>query len=56
MVTVQQQHYRLQIWDTSGAERFRTISTSYYRGANTVILVYAVNDRESFEAIDSYHR
>ena len=23
----------LQIWDTSGNERFRTISTAYYRGA-----------------------
>ena len=24
---------KLQMWDTSGHERFRTITTSYYRGA-----------------------
>lgn len=31
--------------------RFRTLTASYYRGAHGVILVYDVNNRDSFEHI-----
>ncbi|KAF8900546.1 ras family-domain-containing protein [Mucidula mucida] len=39
------------IWDTAGQERFRTITASYYRGAQGVVLVYDVTSRESFESL-----
>lgn len=45
---------KLQIWDTAGQERFRTITKSYYRGANGIIVVYDVSDRESFESISHW--
>jgi len=45
---------KLQIWDTAGQERFRTITQSYYRGANGVIVVYDVTDRDSFEAVERW--
>eukprot|EP01129_Flabellula_baltica_P016256 TRINITY_DN8575_c0_g1_i1.p1 TRINITY_DN8575_c0_g1~~TRINITY_DN8575_c0_g1_i1.p1 ORF type:complete len:193 (-),score=23.52 TRINITY_DN8575_c0_g1_i1:31-609(-) len=34
---------KVQIWDTSGQERFRTITSSYYRGANCVLMFLDIN-------------
>jgi len=45
---------KLQIWDTAGQDRFRTITTSYYRGAHGIILTYDVTDPNSFLKIRSW--
>lgn len=42
---------KLQIWDTSGQERFRSITSSYYRNAHGIIIVYDTTDTSSFEAV-----
>jgi Ras-related protein Rab-18 len=42
---------KLAIWDAAGQERFRTITSSYYRGAHAVCAVYDVTDRGSFEHV-----
>jgi len=46
--------YRLNLLDTAGQERFRTLSNSYYRGAHGVILVYDISNRESFLAMERW--
>lgn len=35
-------------WDTAGQDRFRTITSSYYKGANGILVVFDVTDRDSF--------
>ncbi|GAU99541.1 hypothetical protein RvY_10529-2 [Ramazzottius varieornatus] len=45
---------KLAIWDTAGQERFRTLTPSYYRGAQGVILVYDVTSRPSFQKLEMW--
>ncbi|XP_067870229.1 ras-related protein Rab-18a isoform X1 [Heterodontus francisci] len=45
---------KLAIWDTAGQERFRTLTPSYYRGAQGVILVYDVTRRETFVKLENW--
>jgi small GTP-binding protein len=45
---------KLQIWDTSGQERFRSITSAYYRGAHCVLLMYACNRRDSFASLSQW--
>lgn len=40
---------KLTIWDTAGQEKFRSLTSSYYRGAQGVILVYDVTRPETFK-------
>lgn len=45
---------KLQIWDTAGQERFRTITNSYYHGAQGVLVVFDVTNRGSFENVSMW--
>ncbi|KAH8051978.1 GTPase [Aureococcus anophagefferens] len=43
---------KLQIWDTAGQEQFRTITRSYFRGAQGIVLVYDITDRGTFNSVN----
>lgn len=44
----------MQIWDTAGQERFKTLTASYYRGANGVIVVFDLTDENSFNNLKNW--
>ncbi|XP_042436951.1 ras-related protein Rab7-like [Zingiber officinale] len=45
----------LQIWDTTGQERFQSLGVAFYRGVDCCVLVYDVNVRRSFDTLDNWH-
>ncbi|KAF6032499.1 RAB10 [Bugula neritina] len=45
---------KLQIWDTAGQDRFHTITTSYYRGAMGIMLVYDITNQRTFDNISKW--
>ena len=45
---------KMQIWDTAGHEKFRTITTSYYKSAHAIIILYDITDLPSFEHIKNW--
>lgn len=56
MVKQDDKEIKLQIWDTAGQERFHTITKSYYRGADGVVLMYDITNKESFDHITDWFR
>ena len=45
---------KVQIWDTAGMERYRSITSAYYKGAKGVIIVYDICRQKSFESVDKW--
>ena len=45
---------KVQIWDTAGDERYKNITSSYCRGANGILLLYNITNRESFDSLNSW--
>ena len=45
---------KMKIWDTAGQERFRSLSAQAIKISDGVVLVYAVNQKSSFLAIDQW--
>jgi GTPase SAR1 family protein len=46
----------MDVRDTAGQERFHTITTSYYRGAMGIMLVYDITSGKSFDNISKWLR
>lgn len=48
--------YELQIWDTAGQEKFRSITPIYFRDAHGVILVCDVTNPSSFNSLREWNK
>lgn len=53
-VDVGEKRVKLTMWDTAGQERFRTLTGSYYRGAQIAIIVFDVTNRASFDSVSTW--
>lgn len=55
-IVVDGKRVKLQLWDTVGNERFRSLTSAYFRGAHGVLLVYDVGNAKSFSSVAEWHR
>ncbi len=44
--------YKVQIWDTAGSEKYRSLTNSFYRGSHAAIFVYDITEYDSFKNIE----
>ena len=42
---------KVQLWDTAGQDKYRTIAKNYYKGSHGILLLYDVTKLSSFENI-----
>ena len=45
---------KVQIWDTAGMERYKALTSAYYKGAKGVIVVYDICRKKTFEGVDKW--
>ena len=53
-VKVEDQNIKLQIWDTCGQEVYRSLISSFYRSASLAIIVYSIDNEESYINIEKW--
>lgn len=51
---IEDQIFRMQIWDTAGQENFRSITRSFYKNSACVIIVYDITGRETFTNVKTW--
>ena len=50
-IVINGQTVKLQLWDTAGQEKYKSMVSSYYRGANVALIVFDITNHESFDAL-----
>lgn len=51
-VKINNQVVKLQLWDTCGQEIYRSLITNFYRNSSLAMMVYSIDNKESFDNID----
>lgn len=51
-IIIDNEEIKLHIWDLSGQEKFRSITTSYYRNCHGIIVAFDITNLESFKNLN----
>ena len=54
LINIKGKEINLQIWDTSGQERFQSITKNFFRNADGIIFVFDITKEDSFEHIKNW--
>lgn len=46
---------KYELWDTAGQERYRSLISTYYRGADVILLVYDMDDLQTLEKLNYFY-
>ena len=47
---------KVRIWDTDGREKYRKMNEGFYKSADSIILVYDITRKETFEECKNYYK
>lgn len=50
-LTIDNLPVKLEVWDTAGAENYKSVTNNFYRNVAGVFIVYDITQRESFRNI-----
>ena len=53
-INIGEKSIKLQLWDTAGTEKFRSITTGYYRGADAAFVVFDLSSKNSYNAVGDW--
>ncbi len=54
IISINNQQIKIQIWDTAGQEKYKSVSTIYYKGAKGALLVYDISRKETFNNLNRW--
>jgi Ras-related protein Rab-2A len=54
IIRLEDQVFKLQIWDTAGQESFKSITKIFYRGAHCVVLTYDITRMDTFLNLEQW--
>ncbi|OHT13085.1 small GTP-binding protein [Tritrichomonas foetus] len=54
VITTPNGNVRLQLWDTAGQEKFRSLAPMYYRSAAVAVLVYDITQKQSLDGLEDW--
>ena len=53
-VKINEKEYIVQLWDTAGQEKFRSVSKIYFKDSDIVIFVYDITNEKSFNDLGEF--
>ena len=53
-IKINEKIIKLQIWDTCGQEVYRSLISNFYRSSSMAIIVYSIDNEESFNDLDNW--
>ena len=53
-MVIEDKPIKLQVWDTAGQEQYRTITKSFLRGADGILLVFDLTNQTSFDMVTEW--
>lgn len=54
IINSREKNIKVQIWDTAGQEKYKSITNSYYINSKGVMLIFDLTRKSSFENIDKW--
>ena len=51
-IDIEGKKIKMQIWDTAGQEKYKSIVTTFYKGAMGIVIVYSSHDQKSFYDVE----